>query len=138
MEDGMKLPSISLLGYYLRPPFSQSTRKRRQSRLHPDLDSLEGTESNIGQKLGTGTSSQVDNGLVHIGKHRIPVKMFKDLVEAILAPTLEAVTNKSRRPAEEDASKSFIAEDGRPCFEIGRVQLRIDLASGLDKVEGSY
>jgi hypothetical protein len=40
-------------------------------------------------------------------------------------------------PAEEDAAEAFLCHDGAPCLEVGRVELRIDLAAAFDEVERS-
>ena len=50
------------------PSFSQRRCIWRQCSLHANLDSFEGAEREIGEKLGAGGSAKVDDGLGCVGK----------------------------------------------------------------------
>lgn len=65
--------SCALLGPNFPPSFPKCVGEGRYRCLHPDLDSLEGTERDIGQKLGRSGRPQINHGLVHVWKQLIAV-----------------------------------------------------------------
>ena len=77
-------------------------------------------------------------GAVGIGEHLVAVQVLEVFIETVFTGALERVAHESRRPAEEDASDSFLGEDCAPCGEVGGVDLGIDLAPAFNEVEGRY
>lgn len=120
----------------LAPAFAQVLRIRRKGSLHAHFDGLKGTQKDVGKELGRGGSSQIHDRLVGVGEELLPVPVFEDLVQAVLSGTLERVSDKSGRPAEEDAAHAFFGRDGAPCLHVGLVDGGIDLATTFDQVEG--
>lgn len=110
-----------LLGRHLAPPFPQRARERRDGRLHPHLDGLEGAEGDVGQELGRRRRGEVDDRLVGVGEEPVAVGVLEDLVEAVLAGALEGVAHGRGGPAEEDAAEALGAVDGAPGAEVGAV-----------------
>lgn len=121
-------PSIALLGDNLVNALPHVLSKRRKRSLHPDLHRLEWTQKEICQKLraslidpstsfsvlarrsrsiATHRSAQVDNRLVHAGKHLFAVRILENLVKAILSRALEGVADKGGAPPKEDSSHAF-------------------------------
>lgn len=125
----------ALLGHDLAPSLAQAMRIRWQCRLHTDLDRLPGTKRQIRQKLGRGTGAQVDQSAVRVGEQLVAVPVLENLVEAILARTLEGVTDESWAPSKENASETISREDLAPCAQIGLVDVRVDLTTAFDQIK---
>lgn len=115
----------------LTPALPQCIRIWRHGSLHADLDRLEGAERNIGEELSGGRGSEEDEGFRSAGRELLAVEVLEDLVEAILAGTLERVADKCGGPAEEDAAKTFFGVDHLPGFGVGFVELCVDLATAF-------
>jgi hypothetical protein len=90
----------------------------------------------LNRRIITYTSTQIDHRLVHAGKHLLAIGIFEDLIETILARTLETVPHEGRRPTKEDATETFGTVYGFPSTEVGRVEFGVDLTPGLDEIEG--
>ena len=124
-------PSYPLLRRDFAPALSQGMRKRGQSCLHAHLDCLKRAKGEIGEKLGGGRCSEIDEGFVGIGEHVVAVDMLKDLVEAILTGALEGVADKRWGPAEEHPTDAFCGVDGAPGLDIGAVEFGINLTAAF-------
>lgn len=133
----VNIPSISLLSDDLGPSFAHVVRERRQRRLHPHFNSLEWTERQISNRLSSSRCSEENNCLIRIGKQLLAVEILEDFVESIFARALTRVSNERRRPAKENAAQPGFAIDGAPAVYVRGVDLGVDLAPALDKVEGS-
>ena len=106
-------------------------RKRRQGRLHPHLDGLEGAQGDIGQELGRGGSTEVDDSLGGVGEEPLAIEVLEDLVKTVLAGALEGVADEGGGPAEEDAAHALFGEDAAPGLDVGGVDLGVDLAAAF-------
>ena len=123
--------SIPFLRNNLAPAFTKIVCKRRQCSLHADLEGLEGAQEQIGNGLSSGRSTEVNDGFVGVGEQLLAIGVFEELVGAVLASSLERVSNESGGPAEEDTAESFFTEDCAPGLEIGLVKLAVYLATAF-------
>lgn len=97
----------------LRQPIAQPSREARLS-LNANLDSLHGAKSDVGDELGRGRSSEIDQGLVFESVFRssnVGVVFLEELVESVLAGALSAVAEQSWRPASEETSDALLPEE---------------------------
>ena len=131
-------PCGALFTRDLGPTFPHSGRIRRQGRLHADLDRLKGTQCHIGEELCRGGRAQVYNGLGRVGEQLVAIEVLEDLVEAVLAGSLEGVADEGGGPAEEDAAEAFFAVDGSPGRDVGAVDVGVDLATAFYEIEGGH
>lgn len=114
---------------------------RRNGTLHADLDGLEGAERNIGQEFCRGGRAQVQCCLVLVrvfGTSEVRILFLEKLIPAILERTLGRVTKEGRTPTGKDAANTFVSKNVTPSLEVALVQLRVDLASRLDKIQRCY
>lgn len=137
-RDALVQPGHALLAHHLAPPLAQVLGVRGEGGLHADLDRLEGAQEDVGDELGRRGGAQVDERPVRVGEEVVAVLVLEDLVEAVLAQALEGVADERGGPAEEDPAEALGREDAAPGLEVGRVQLAVDLSSGLDQVERGH
>jgi len=126
---------VTFLCDNLAPALAKSGSERWQSSLHADLDGLERAQEQIGNGFSGGRGTEVNDGLVGVGEQLFTICVLEELVGAVLASTLERVSDESGRPAEEDTTKSFFAEDCAPGLKVGRVELAIYLATAFDQIQ---
>lgn len=108
--------------------------------MHPDLDCLKGTETNVGQELGRGGGSQVETGLPSFGvflSHKARIEVLEKLIASILHRTLNGVAEESWAPASENSSDALSPAYLSPGLEIALVEIRVDLAPAFDEIERS-
>ena len=113
-DIGQNSPSIPLLLNNLPHALPQTTRKRRQRRLHPNLNTLKRTQRDISQELCARARGQEHGRRVHAREQLLAIRVLEDFVEAVLAAALEAVADECGRPAEEDAAETFGSVDCAP------------------------
>ena len=105
------------------------------SSLHADLDSFEGTESNIGDEFSRSTSCQVDRRLVLIGvfsPDEVRVEFLEEFVSSVFEGSLCAVAEESWRPSSVDSAESFGAANLAPGLEVASVHLGVNLATAFN------
>lgn len=104
--------------------------------MHTDFDSFQRTQSHIREKLSTGAGAEVDECSVRVGEELFAVPILEYFIQTVFTGSLEGVSHKCRGPAEEDASDTFLCEDGAPGGHVGFVDVGVDLAAAFDEVEG--
>ena len=67
----------ALLLRHLPPPFPQRARERRDRRLHPYLDGLEGAEGEVGEEFGGCGRREVDDCFVGVGEESVAVGVLE-------------------------------------------------------------
>jgi len=127
--------TVALLSHDLAPALAQATGERRQRGLHADLDGLERTKEDIGDELSSRRSSQVHDGLVHSREQLLAVVVLEDLVRAVLARTLERVSDEGWRPTEENTANTLGARDLGPGLDVGAVDLGVDLTTAFYEIQ---
>lgn len=130
------IPSNALLLDHLAHSLPQSTGKRWQGSLHPNLDALKRTQRNIRQELRTGTRTQKHHRLVHVGEEFLSIQILEHFVESVLSSSLQRVAHERGRPAEENPAEPFTFVNLGPGLEIGFIKRRIDLPTGFHEIEG--
>lgn len=108
--------------------------------LHTDLDSLKGAEGDVGKELGRGRGSEVQTRLVLVSGLRagqVRVCLLEVFIPAVLESSLGRVSKEGGTPAGEDAADALGAVDLAPGLKVARVELGVDLATGLDEIKGS-
>jgi len=85
------LPGPAFPGDHGRDTAESTLDIGRHGRLHAHLDSLEGTQSYVGDELSRGTGSQVDRGLPLCGfflADEVTVEFLEELIATILECSL--------------------------------------------------
>lgn len=106
--------------------------------LHSHLDGFKRAKGHIGQKFGRGRGGQIDGSLVVVcsfWSSHVAVSLLEVFIPTILESSLGTVSEECRAPTSHDATETFGAIDFPPSLKVASVELRIDLASGLDKIE---
>lgn len=117
-----------------------SGKSWRDRGLHSDLDGFEWAETNVGNELSRGRSSQEQDGLIFGGvlfTRELGVEVFEIFVEAVFASTLDGIANEGRAPTGEDTANPLCSSNLFPCFPIAFVEVWVDLATALDQVKWS-
>lgn len=107
--------------------------------LHSHLDCFKGAESNVGKEFSRGRGSQVETSLVlvcGVWSGNVAVRLFEVFIPTILESSLDTVSKERWAPTRHNSAKSFSAVNLAPCLEVARVELGIDLSTGLDEIEG--
>ena len=119
----------------------EGTGERRwHSGLHADLDCFERAKTDVRNELGRGRSSQVKSGFVLLSSLftcELAVEVLEVFVEAVFARALYRVTEKGWTEACEDTAETFSPCNDSPGLEIALVELRVDLTTAFDEIEGS-
>ncbi len=137
--DALVQPGGALLGHDLADAVKGALVRVRDGALGADLDGLKGAERNVGEELGRRGRGEVEARLVlggGLGPREVGVGLLEVLVPAVLEGALGRVAEQRRGPAGEDAADALGAEDFAPRLDVARVELGVDLAAGLDEVEG--
>ena len=82
------IPSHSLSTSNLIPPLQSPPRKRRDSSLHPNLDSFPRTQENIGDEFSGGRGSEVECCTVFMGRffaYEVCVFFLEEFVETVFS-----------------------------------------------------
>ena len=141
MGTMLSLPGCTLPSSDVADTLHSSAESWWHSGLHANLDSFERAETNIRDQLSRGRGRQEQSCLV-LGSILLSsqgsVQMLEIFVEAILAGTLYRVADECWAPTSKDSSESLASIDLAPGLYIAFVQVRVDLSSALDEIEGSY
>lgn len=109
--------------------------------MHSDLDSFEWAETDVGDQLSRSRGTQEESSLV-LGSILLAdhggIQVLEVFVEAIFAGALHRVTNEGWTPTSEDTSKPFTSVDLAPRLQVALIQIRVDLSSAFDEIEGSH
>ncbi len=106
--------------------------------LHTNLTTLHGGQSNVGEELSAGRSSQVKRCTVQVGvllAHSVTVNVLEHLVEAELAQTLGGVADGGGSPTKEEASDAGIGDGDLESISKRLVVFLVHLKSALDKIK---
>jgi hypothetical protein len=128
------LPSNALRARNLIPPLKRPTRKRRNRRLHPNLDCLPRTQETIGNKLCARTGRQVKCRSVLVRRllaDNVGILFLEEFVKAVFSGALERVADEGGTPAGKVSADSFCAEDFGEGFCVGFVERGVDLAAAF-------
>ena len=121
---------------------ADSLKRTRECRwncgLHADLDSFEGTETNIRDEFCRSRTCEVDRSLVLpriFLAGQLRVEVFEVLVEPIFGGSLHRVAKEGWGPTCEDPTNTFSAADQAPCLNVALIQVGVDLSTTLDQIE---
>lgn len=138
MTERENIPANAFFASNGRDTLHGASESGWDSGLHSDLDSLERTETYIGNEFCRGGRRQVENGLVLGGSllsSQLAVQVLEVFVEAILAGTLDGVSHERWAPTSKDTANALCFADLSPGFEVTFVEVGIDLASTFDQVK---
>ncbi len=105
-----------------------------------DLDHLHGAEGNVGEDLGGGGTSEVDETTVLVGvllTSHVGVEILEVLVEAELEAALEGVTNEGGSPTLHEGHATFLSSNSLDGANETLVLGGVDLHVALGDIEGS-
>ncbi|KAG6540930.1 hypothetical protein Mapa_017724 [Marchantia paleacea] len=105
-------PAHPFLRQQLGHPVHDSLGEGRLS-LDPHLHGLKGREAEIGQEFGGGRCGEVEDGFVLEGvvrSHSLRVQVLEELVEAILAGSLDRVAQEGGCPAPEQPRHALLRD----------------------------